>query len=652
MERLPLDKLGARIDHKNPLLIEFSLLIPEISIQKDYQVFVKIIHENDQFIQDIQPHKFELKPSHLDYKNDSLPRDYWLGQVHLKPEDKYHKNSSWGKTGRYVYRYCLKLQNSEDEIDWIIDPFAREFGRGKASAVTVGEEDYLWSKHEEKEWKTPALKDLVIYELMISEFGVNLKETIKRLDYIADLGVNCINLMPISNVVNTIDWGYKPIGYFGVDERFGKPKHFKKLVDEAHLRGIAVILDMVYSHTDEHFAYCYLYRQLKHENVLMGAFSEDGFGQIDECTNFNHPFIQDFFFTVNCYLLEEYHIDGFRYDFVPGYWDGPEGKGYANLTYNTYQEVKSKAEIVQQKGENWKNWQRFFNNDTINLIQCAEQLQDPQGVLQQSYSNCTWQNRTLYTSKQVALGKENFFHSLALSYSLYGYPNQVSNQNDTLAKTALQYIETHDHPRFVCNWGCEPCQSEFFLKEGDRYNHWFKVQPYLMGILTAKGIPLLWQGQEFAENYYLPPEGSIRVVLFRPVRWDYFYDRIGQKMISLVRKLIKLRREKAEFRSLNDDSYYFDNHYERYQSRGVLMLYRKLDQNVSLVALNFTNQDQTIRFKLPDASNFQLPLNYSGNFQEELHGKDEPHLNLANILAEEEHDLTIPSNYGRIWTLT
>jgi 1,4-alpha-glucan branching enzyme len=228
----------------------------------------------------------------------------------------------------------------------------------------------------------------------------------------------------------------------------------------------------------------------------------------------------------------------------------------------------------------------------------------------------------------------------------------VSNQNDTLAKTALQYIETHDHPRFVCNWGCEPCQSEFFLKEGDRSQNWFKVQPYLMGILTAKGIPLLWQGQEFAENYYLPPEGSIRVVLFRPVRWDYFYDKVGQKMISLVRKLIKLRREKAEFRSLNDDSYYFDNHYERYQSRGVLILYRKLDQNVSLIALNFTDQDQTIRFKLPDASKFQLPSNYSGNFQEELHGKDEPHLNLANILAEEEHDLTIPSNYGRIWTLT
>ncbi|ERT08848.1 alpha amylase, catalytic domain protein [Lyngbya aestuarii BL J] len=661
MERLPLDKLGARVSPKDPYIIEFGLFLPEILATENNQVFVKIIHEHDQFLQCIPPHKIELQLSQFDYQNNTENCSYWSQKVEIKKYEPQHPKSSWGKKGKYLYRYFLKYStiNADQqqlEIDWIIDPFAREFGIGKLSAFTVENEDYQWSKHEQKEWKTPALNDLIIYEMMISEFGRDLKETINRLDYLADLGVNCINIMPISNVVNTIDWGYKPIGYFGIDERFGKTKHLKKLIDYAHQKGIAVILDVVYAHTEEHFAYSYLYRNLEQPNPLMGKFGDmDGFGKDDECTNFDHPFIQDFFYTVNCYLLEEYHIDGFRYDFVPGYWDGPVGKGYANLTYNTYQEVKSKANIVQHKQENWKDWQRFFNNndyETLNLIQCAEQLQDPKGVLHETYSNCTWQNRTLYTSKQVSYKKYYFLDNLALSYSLYGYPNQVNQNGDTQIKTALQYIETHDHPRFVCNWGCKPCRNEEFLQEGDREENWYKVQPYLIGVLTAKGIPLIWQGQEFAENYYIPPEGAIRVMLFRPVRWDYFYDKIGQKMIYLVRKLIQLRRQQPQFRSFNDDSYYFQNHYGRYQSNGVLIVYRKLQEKVSLIALNFSDEDQTIKFRFPDESDFQLPSTYSGNFTEELHGEDVPDLNLKNISKEEEHDLLIPSNYGRIWTLS
>ncbi|WP_413159979.1 alpha-amylase family glycosyl hydrolase [Capilliphycus salinus ALCB114379] len=646
MERLPLSLLGARINSKNPFLIEFGLFIPEISGPEGYQVFVKVIHEHDQFLQEIQPHKFELNYQPFDQSNYVNCLDYWSAKVNLKDCDKFHSNSSWGKKGKYLYRYCLKHPD-RDEIDWIIDPFAREFGMAKLSAFTIGEKDYEWSKNEQKEWKTPALNDLMIYEMMISEFGIDLKTTINRLDYLADLGINCIKIMPISNVVNTIDWGYKPIGYFGVDDRFGKSKHFKKLIDEAHQRGIAVIQDVVYAHTEEHFAYSYLYRKLGKPNPVMGKFGKDGFGPDDECTNFNHPFIRDFFFTVNCYLLEEYHLDGFRYDYVPGYWDGPEGKGYANLTYNTYQEVKSKAKIVENKEKNWQDWQRFFSGDTINLIQCAEQLENPEGILHESYSNCTWQNHTLYISKRVTEGNFNFLDNLALSYSLYRYPHQVSQNGDTQTKTALQYIETHDHSRFLCNWGCKPSRNEHLLREGHREN-WYKVQPYLIGTLTAKGIPLIWQGQEFAENYHIPPEGAIRVMLFRPVRWEYFYDEIGQKMIRLVRKLIQIRRDQdqPQFRSLNDESFYFHNHHDHYQSRGILMLSRKHENHASLIALNFSDQDHTVKFQF-SPEHFPIPENGKVSFQEQLHGEKD----LKDISVGEEYDLTIPSNYGRIWTL-
>ena len=71
------------------------------------------------------------------------------------------------------------------------------------------------------------------------------------------------------------------------------------------------------------------------------------------------------------------------------------------------------------------------------------------------------------------------------------------------------------------------------FNEGDR-GLWYKEQPYLIALLTAKGIPLLWQGQEFGSNAVVPDDGLGRVMVFRPVRWDFFYDEAGRALIWLV----------------------------------------------------------------------------------------------------------------------
>ena len=130
----------------------------------------------------------------------------------------------------------------------MIDPYTREFGIGKRQlAVTVGGPDFDWPAAE-SDWRTPALPDLVLYEINLAEFGVDTPGAISRLDYLADLGVTCLSLMPLSNIAGEVDWGYLPVGYFGVDERFGGQTQLKQLVAEAHARGIAVIVDSVYGH--------------------------------------------------------------------------------------------------------------------------------------------------------------------------------------------------------------------------------------------------------------------------------------------------------------------------------------------------------------------------------------------------------------------
>ena len=105
-------------------------------------------------------------------------------------------------------------------------------------------------------------------------------------------------------------------------------------------------------------------------------------------------------------------------------------------------------------------------------------------------------------------------------------------------------------------------------------------------------------------------------------------------MISLVRKLIRIRRKRIQMRR---GEHYFYNHFNRYQSKGVMMFARCHDEHFSLVALNFSDRDQRVSFSFP----------FAGNYREELHGED----NLSDIAEKQVEWLIIPSNYGRIWTI-
>jgi len=391
LELLPLHKLGAWGDKQNSKVINFGFLLPGVSAAEGYKLKVRIIHEKDQFLQDILPFNFEMQHSEdLEYG------DYWSAEINIGSRDKPESYSAWGTPGKYVYRYCLERPEKQDSnkqdsnkqdsnkqdsnkqnlIDWIIDPFAREFGVGKLSAITLGYEHYEWDKNE-LVWKTPFINDIVLYELMINEFAADIEGTIEHLGYLADLGINCIELMPLSNVEKRVDWGFTPIGYFGVDERFGNRKDMQKLIDVAHQKSIAVVVDSVYAHTSHLFPYFYVYNELGwsiDENPFMGPFAENKYGI---STDFNHKFTRDFFLTVNNHWLDCYHIDGFRYDYVSGYWLEDSENGYTKLVENTYQLVKTK------KGYS-DHWQRFFNGESINLIQCAEQLEKSVEILKKT----------------------------------------------------------------------------------------------------------------------------------------------------------------------------------------------------------------------------------------------------------------------------
>jgi maltooligosyltrehalose trehalohydrolase len=409
---LPLSQLGAVETNGT---VTFGLWLPWVSAADGNQVSVKIIHENDQFLQRIPPREFPLQ------HNVRAPYgDFWSATVPIADTAPEVPGSAWGTGGRYIYRYTIRNPNV-GLLDWIIDPCAREFGVGKLSAFTLGYQPYAWSAPEEN-WKTPALTDLILYEINIAELGSDLDRARDRMAYLSDFGINAIEIMPLSNVGVSVDWGYLPIGYFGVDERFGRRSDFQQLVDIAHQHGIAVIVDVVYGHAGVDFPYYDAYTRLRyHDNPFMGPFAKDYFSNFGKSTDFQRQLTRDYFYTVNHHWLEVYHIDGFRYDCVPNYWDGPLGVGFASLVYETYQLTKGKL------AQHAAYWSRFDGGpgEPIRLIQCAEQLEGPEEVLQTTYSNSTWQNRTFGAAKGAARGDRSNLTDLGFSLGLFGYPDRV-----------------------------------------------------------------------------------------------------------------------------------------------------------------------------------------------------------------------------------
>jgi maltooligosyltrehalose trehalohydrolase len=135
MKLLPLDKLGAH--ESAPNRVQFGLFLPWVSAQDGNELFVKILHEQDQFLQHVPPLVVPLQ-----HATDATYGDYWFGQLDIRAADRLAPASAWGTPGTYVYRYELRSPLLSSPLDWIVDPCAREFGVGRQAAITLGYADH------------------------------------------------------------------------------------------------------------------------------------------------------------------------------------------------------------------------------------------------------------------------------------------------------------------------------------------------------------------------------------------------------------------------------------------------------------------------------------------------------------------------------
>ncbi len=169
---------------------------------------------------------------------------------------------------------------------------------------------YEW---HDSDWRGRPWHEAVLYELHLGTFTPEgtFAAAAGKLDYLAELGVTAIEIMPVADFPGRWNWGYDGVLPFAPDSSYGRPEDFKALVDAAHQRGIMVLLDVVYNHfgPDGNHLACYApaFFTDRHRTPWGDAINFDGERSLP---------VREFFIHNALYWVEEFHVDGLRLDAV------------------------------------------------------------------------------------------------------------------------------------------------------------------------------------------------------------------------------------------------------------------------------------------------------------------------------------------------
>lgn len=179
-----------------------------------------------------------------------------------------------------------------------------------APSMVVDPAAYQW---RDADWRGRPWEEAVIYELHVGTFTPEgtFAAAIGKLDYLADLGVTALEIMPVADFPGTRNWGYDGVLPFAPEAAYGTPDDLKRLVDAAHAKRLMVLLDVVYNHFGPEGNYLHAYAPQffnpRHQTPWGAAINFDAAGA---------HVVRDFFIHNALYWIEEYGMDGLRLDAV------------------------------------------------------------------------------------------------------------------------------------------------------------------------------------------------------------------------------------------------------------------------------------------------------------------------------------------------
>ena len=264
--------------------------------------------------------------------------------MNITPDGNYHwkeiNNLNQGEEYRYQYVVGVNgIESADPYSSKILDEWNDQYipetvypnlldypfqANYPVSTFHMNAPEFSWS---DASFTKPQRNKLTIYELLIRDFTEesSYQGVIHRLDYLQNLGINAIELMPCSEFDGNESWGYNTNFFMASDKYYGSARKLKELINEAHQRGIAIIMDVVFNHS---------FGLNPHVRVYNNA--ADGFGQVSDDSPWlnsqaTHPFsigadynhesgnTKKFVKDALSFWIEEFHIDGFRFDLSKGF---------------------------------------------------------------------------------------------------------------------------------------------------------------------------------------------------------------------------------------------------------------------------------------------------------------------------------------------
>lgn len=272
--------------------------------------------------------QLQSSDTHIDFV--AKPNGYWqLDGIEIQPGEVYN----------LIVEAIDGHKGSEHKLMQRLDPAMLWKANNDDGSIAYDLTAFPWS---DDGWKTPDLENFIIYELHCGTFTSNgeLSAIENRLDYLVDLGITAIEIMPVAQFSGARNWGYDGVFPFTVQNTYGGPQALQHLVDTCHKKGIAVVLDVVYNH---------LGPEGNHLDDFGGYFTDKYQTPWGKAINFDDAYsdeVRKFYLENVLMWFRDFHIDALRLDAVHAIKDFS--------AHHFLEEVKSAtAQLSQLTGRNY-----------------------------------------------------------------------------------------------------------------------------------------------------------------------------------------------------------------------------------------------------------------------------------------------------------
>lgn len=479
---------------------------------------------------------WEIEP---EYEMSSSPdgSGYWLQINGLVPGEEYAFQYFIDTEGmRVADAYTEKVLDPWND-QWIPEstyPNLKPYPVGKTSQPV----SILQTAAPQYQWQTtnytrPDKHNLIVYELLVRDFVAprTYKAVLDSLDYLVNMGINAIELMPIMEFEGNESWGYNPSFFFAPDKYYGPKDALKEFIDTCHSRGIAVILDIAINHAFGQHPYVRMWFDPSVGDFGQPAANNPYFNEIPKHDfnvgfDFNHEssFTRNMCKRILAHWVEEYKIDGYRFDLSKGF---TQNNTLGNIgAWNQFDQ--SRIDILQDYANHI--WSKDPNSYLI-----LEHLSDNSEERELSNRGFMIWGIMHSAYKEAALGYNSNFNWANWKERGYNEPNLVA------------YAMSHDEERLMyecLNYG----NSSGSYNVRDKITALQRMGAVAAFVMGIPGPKMFWQFDELGYDYSINFNGRTGN---KPLVWNYLEEPNRAELYEVYRAVNTLKRDEAAL-STND----------------------------------------------------------------------------------------------------